>query len=594
LLVSIAADEVWVLDAYLRTDGATGGDIKVAVKGPTGVSGHFMVLGPGTTATTFENATANNQIWPVSPTPTGLPAGTLGAGNDTLVHVHAVIRNGSTAGSVVIQWAQNTSSGTATKVLTNSYLVAQREDQTASLIAGWSPILDYKSTTDTPDDEFDSTTGSSGTVNLLETGEVQKYDLATRPGWLLMQAGSAANQKVELRQDFTLGDGESIIAAISPVTSSEGETGMVNNELWVGIGLNDNDTGYDAGEWNVLMFDVNTEGWRLVHWDGTTGHGSTGTTTDSYGSPIAELIYLRLLRNGSNIHAFWSHDGSSWMSLNSETRSATATNIWLFCESLVAASEPVPIVAVDWIRQGGNGLDPWSSSGLVQLDTVPEHILYLAGRRPDETPSAADDFFDGASLDSAWTGLTVTGSQTITQKYGKLSVEIDGTIAVSDFNALLKSVTPSFGDVIEARIGPVMSSEVNDFIFPGIVFSDGTTASSNIAIFGAFKRFIAGDSTENWGWWLSTRDGTFTAANADTAGADDAILAPPDAIYLRLEYDATNSYKAFVSPDGVSWIQVGAAFTTPAFTPTHVGLCWSNWGQTADLTVVSFDYFRYN
>jgi hypothetical protein len=123
LIFPIGVDEIWILDAYLIVDGPTGGDIKVGVKGPSGVAGIFAVTGPGTTASTFENATANNQATAVGTAPTGLPSGTFGVGNKTVVEVHAVIRNGATAGDVVIQWAQNTSSGT-TQVLTDSYLKA--------------------------------------------------------------------------------------------------------------------------------------------------------------------------------------------------------------------------------------------------------------------------------------------------------------------------------------------------------------------------------------------------------------------------------------------------------------------------------------
>jgi hypothetical protein len=590
LLVSIAADEVWVLDAYLRTDGATGGDIKVAVKGPTGVSGHFMVLGPGTTATTFENATANNQIWPVSPTPTGLPAGTLGAGNDTLVHVHAVIRNGSTAGSVVIQWAQNTSSGTATKVLTNSYLVAQREDQTASLIAGWSPILDYKSTTDTPDDEFDSTTldakwtavtGSSGTVDLLETGEVQKYDLTTRPGWLLMQAGSAANQKVELRQDWTLGDGESIIVAMSFNTAAIDDDTIANNELWAGISINDNDAGYDAGEWHALFFDVNEGGWRLIHFDDASfTHGTTvpsAVNTDNIGGPIAQLVYFRFARSGSVVHAFWSHDGTSWMSMGSDTPTATATNLWIFVESLAAANEPVPIVAVDWIRQGTNNLDPWSHSGLVQLDTVPDHVLRLDNPL---TSGTDDDEFDDDTIDAAWTSLTVTGSATWTEQDDVLSVVFDDQTA-GDAAAQIKSINGTPAAAIEISTAVRAFTSANHGIV-GMFFSDGTTATSNLV---QFRTNVSDGSTSMYG-------GTFTDLQntlLSTFTVDASSLLSP--IYMRLTWVSSNTWRMEVSPDGVSWTAFALADQSRTLTPTHYGLYVSSYGGTVP-KIATFEYFR--
>ena len=234
----------------------------------------------------------------------------------------------------------------------------------------WSPLLDFKpGPPDALDDEFNSTTldakwtavtGASGTVSLFETGEVQKYDLTTRLGWLLLQAGSAANQKVQLRQDLTLADGDSVILAVAPVVSSDTNTGIVDDERWTGIVLNDNDAGYESGEWNAIFMDTFTDAFNIIHYDGTTVHGAVQTTTNQGNAfPSGSLVYLRFSRVGSVLHAFVSTDGSTWMALGSDTRSATATNIWIFTESVVAGNDPVPIQAIYWIRQGNNSFDPW-------------------------------------------------------------------------------------------------------------------------------------------------------------------------------------------------------------------------------------------
>jgi hypothetical protein len=228
-------------------------------------------------------------------------------------------------------------------------------------------LLGYKATTDTPDDEFDESTldakwtavtGSSGTVSMTETGEVEKYDLTTRPGWLLMQAGSAADQKVQLRQDFTLGDGESIILALAAVVSSDGDPGIVDNELVAGLSLNDNDTGWDAGEYNGCYVQFGTDMARVSHFDGTTRGATSAFGVSAQQVPLG-MVYIRFNRVGSVLHAWTSSDGYTWMSLGQDTRVATADNVFVFVESIVNAGEPVPIVAVDWIRQGTNDLDPW-------------------------------------------------------------------------------------------------------------------------------------------------------------------------------------------------------------------------------------------
>jgi hypothetical protein len=260
---------------------------------------------------------------------------------------------------------------TAAEVRTALTSVLARAD------GAWSPILSVKgSVDDPPDDEFDDSTGmsgavngldakwtavsgTSGTVSITETGEVEKYDLTSRPGWLLMQAGSSADQKVELRQDFTLGDGDSIVLAMAtPWAASDGQAGIVNNELWTGLCLNTSDAGYDQGTFLVLLFDTNQSGIRLLTYDGTNFIASTSeSATPGMHIPVGQLIYLRMIRASTVIHCFWSADGSTWMPMGSDTISPT--NIWLFAESTVLAGEPVPVVAVYWVRQGGNGFDPW-------------------------------------------------------------------------------------------------------------------------------------------------------------------------------------------------------------------------------------------
>lgn len=123
LLFAVGANEEWVVEFFLRCDGATGGDFKATVSAPSGSTGWAGVVGPGTTATTFENATANNQLQNIGAAP---PVGMLGTGNSVLVLVSAYIAVGGTSGNVVLQWAQQASSGTATRVLIGSHLTAHK------------------------------------------------------------------------------------------------------------------------------------------------------------------------------------------------------------------------------------------------------------------------------------------------------------------------------------------------------------------------------------------------------------------------------------------------------------------------------------
>lgn len=230
--------------------------------------------------------------------------------------------------------------------------------------ADWSPILDVKTTADDPpDDEFDSTTldskwtaaaGSSGTVSFLETGDVSKYDLASRPGTLLLQAGNDGTQKVDLYQTFTLADGKSIIAALS--FGAVFDSSAADNDFWLGIALNSDTSSYDASsDCMKLQMEVQAKTQPAVfNYDGSTTYGQI-----DYMGP-ASRFYLRIARVGTTYYGFYSPDGSAWVGMGSKTLATAPTLLRLFFDNKGSAGDPVPIAAVDWIRLGTNDLDPWS------------------------------------------------------------------------------------------------------------------------------------------------------------------------------------------------------------------------------------------
>lgn len=121
LVFAIAANEVWVADYRLFVTGATTGDIQWDWSVPAGCSGthgqHSLLL--ATTASTSD-IEANAEVALSTAGSAGIIAG------ETMVLISAVFVNAGTAGNVQFRWAQQTSSGTATNVLANSYLIAER------------------------------------------------------------------------------------------------------------------------------------------------------------------------------------------------------------------------------------------------------------------------------------------------------------------------------------------------------------------------------------------------------------------------------------------------------------------------------------
>lgn len=229
--------------------------------------------------------------------------------------------------------------------------------------------LKHKTSSDTPDDDFDSGSldvkwtviaGSAEAINFLQSADCARYDLSTRSGHLLLQA---KNGNVKLRQDYTLPDGHSIVMAFSPAVTCSGETGIADNEINVVLALNDDDANEDAGRRAKIRWDANTDGWHnLVQWyNGATNTFKSDTRHlgDLHPTDLAARLYYRIARSGTTYYAFYSRDGETWNPLGYVDVGGVLNNVWIVLTATSSVDAPVPIQAVDWIRQGGNGLDPW-------------------------------------------------------------------------------------------------------------------------------------------------------------------------------------------------------------------------------------------
>lgn len=221
--------------------------------------------------------------------------------------------------------------------------------------------LSYKSTTDTPDDEFNSGTldakwtiragysgCASGTVSLLETGDVEEYDLTSQPGWLLVATGSTTSYSCGFMQTYTIPDGNSVIlkAAMSQIPPT-------NNGHQYGMNLCDDSS---CTNYIQLFIDQDLNAQRVLFQE-------TGTATGTGGNVYvdAAFFYLRLARDGLNYYGFVSTNGVTWTNLGWFTTGAA----WGYIEIMSGVSgahsstATVPISAFDWFRLGTNNLNPW-------------------------------------------------------------------------------------------------------------------------------------------------------------------------------------------------------------------------------------------
>src|ERR687895_1187516 len=107
--------------AVLGVDGATGGDIKTRWSVPASATGFRWCMGPPAGSADRENT---NLVSAVHGFTTDRAYGTVAAsGASIAAREYLRVLTAGTAGAVTLQWAQNTSSATATAVIAGSYLI---------------------------------------------------------------------------------------------------------------------------------------------------------------------------------------------------------------------------------------------------------------------------------------------------------------------------------------------------------------------------------------------------------------------------------------------------------------------------------------
>jgi hypothetical protein len=116
LLMSIGANEVWSFTFRLIYAALGTGDLKVAFT--------FPAAGDITAYAVAQNAggTLTQARWAGATPTAAIDFAGIGATSKIVVPIFGVLVNGATPGTFTMQWAQNTSDGTATTMYTNSAL----------------------------------------------------------------------------------------------------------------------------------------------------------------------------------------------------------------------------------------------------------------------------------------------------------------------------------------------------------------------------------------------------------------------------------------------------------------------------------------
>lgn len=118
--LTVAANASYIVDMSLIYDGDSAGDLKLQFTKPAGAShtNTFLSSLGGTAATTSDNVVSGGSTVPI--------LGCLGAGTNCGMLWKSFLSVSSTSGTLQLQWAQNATSATATRVRAGSYLLAQR------------------------------------------------------------------------------------------------------------------------------------------------------------------------------------------------------------------------------------------------------------------------------------------------------------------------------------------------------------------------------------------------------------------------------------------------------------------------------------
>lgn len=119
LSVSLEASTAYLIDGYIAYDAGETGDLKVAFTIPSGATGHWSLFGIGTGTTGSIGDTTAVRVSALTST---CAVGGSAAFSSQLVALPRGYVLTSSAGTMQMQFAQDTSSGTSTTIKSGSWL----------------------------------------------------------------------------------------------------------------------------------------------------------------------------------------------------------------------------------------------------------------------------------------------------------------------------------------------------------------------------------------------------------------------------------------------------------------------------------------
>jgi hypothetical protein len=199
--------------------------------------------------------------------------------------------------------------------------------------------------------------------------------------------------------------------------------------------------------------------------------------------------------------------------------------------------------------------------------------------------TSIDEFNDGV-LDPAWVRVDGGGAPaanvTWTESADVLSLQHEGGDTANNIHGIVRSGVGTMvnGDAFITCV-TLLGPPAAMYSMGGIILSDGIThGSGNQAL---LLTHITSSGEQR------TDARPFTGWNAQGTPPAPLVTPPGARIFARLVFLGASTWRADVSPDGVSWIKGLTVVKTIA--PTHVGLLASSWG-TGNKHVASYEFLR--
>lgn len=209
--------------------------------------------------------------------------------------------------------------------------------------------------------------GAEGAIDRFRTTatDTQTYSLSAIPGALATQVANAGEDKVALRYEHPLADGESITVSLFVSTSGP------ENAYIFGVGLGDDADDPLEGNWYQAFVDAeNRQIYRFITVYTNRVHDNVRGQPDQTSNPVPfPLIQItRTDQPGGAIrYDSWysGNQGMTWSHFGRREFSTALTYVWIFqrigSSTTQSANFHTPYGGFRWVCLGGVGLFPWAT-----------------------------------------------------------------------------------------------------------------------------------------------------------------------------------------------------------------------------------------